>query len=275
MRFYKYHGAGNDFIIADNRNNTYLLDNKTIAKLCDRHIGIGADGLILLNNKKGYDFEMLYYNADGSSDMMCGNGGRCLVGFAIDMKIVNADNIIHFYCAGKDYSAELMRSKEGKEANIRLKMQDINNYGKISQEEYFLNTGTYHFVKFVKDIEKIDVITEGRKIRYDKQYYPNGTNVNFVEKTDNKLIIRTYEKGVEDETLACGTGIVAAALAYYAHNYNSQHKKEEKIKISIRAKIAELEVEFTASYNEGLLSAKDIYLIGPYSFVASIDIDIK
>ena len=238
MRFHKYHGAGNDFLIADGRGINLELDADLISSLCDRHTGFGADGVMVLEDSGDHDFRMRYYNSDGSGGMMCGNGGRCIVAFAADL------GFTHFSFEAPDgpHEAELL----GKEAGIpeiscskafsheprivRLKMKDVDGAvawprpgdrpSAAGPDDWFLDTGTRHLVRFVKDIESQDVTGEGAILRHDPRFAPVGVNVNFVKverpccsgENDAAISVRTFEKGVEDETLACGTGIVASAL---------------------------------------------------------------
>lgn len=214
INFYKYQGTGNDFVIVDNRDSDYNnLTEEQIKKICDRRFGVGADGFMLLNEKEGYDFEMVYYNADGREGSMCGNGGRCIVQFAHDRGIVKQ----HYHFQAVDGTHEAAVYKE--EGLVSLKMidvADVSNY----QHDKVLNTGSPHYVQLADDVMALDVVKEGKNIRYNKDFNEKGINVNFVEvKDDNNLIVRTYERGVEDETFACGTGATAAALVFY-HNEN-------------------------------------------------------
>jgi diaminopimelate epimerase len=208
--FYKYHGAGNDFIIIDNRQEFFKADRKTIAWLCDRKFGIGADGLILLQNKKPYDFDMRYFNSDGNEGSMCGNGGRCIVAFARLMGLV--DKKTRFHAVDGEHRAEII-TNNGNDSIIKLKMSDVKKISKI-ENDYFLDTGSPHLVRFAPKVKAIDVFTEGKKLRNDERLKPGGANINFVQVMKNKLFVRTYERGVEDETLSCGTGATASALAY-------------------------------------------------------------
>lgn len=206
MEFYKYQGAGNDFLIADNRNRGYALSAEKISALCDRHYGIGADGLMLLESSDCCDFRMVYYNSDGSGGMMCGNGGRCIVAFAARLgfssfRFEAADGLHQAYMAD--------------DHTVRLKMTDVQNIRKEDGNSYFLNTGTFHFVRFVHGLDSLDIIPQAKEIRYASKYAPAGTNVNFAEPCGDVLKVRTYEKGVEAETFACGTGIVASCIAAY------------------------------------------------------------
>ena len=202
--FHKYHGSGNDFILIDNRNGWIdPLEDSVIKNLCDRKFGIGADGLILLTDHPDMDFEMSYFNADGLEGSMCGNGARCITAFA--QKLGLAGNPTRFQACDGPHEAIT------EDAGIRVTMSDVTGI-KLQNDHYFLNTGSPHAVFFRDDVETMDVYEEGRKIRYQRQYGEAGTNVNFIRKLRKGLYVRTYERGVENETLSCGTGVVAAAI---------------------------------------------------------------
>jgi diaminopimelate epimerase len=211
LHFFKYQGTGNDFVILDNRNWSYTsLTKERIRLLCDRHVGIGADGLMLLNPHPGFDFEMKYYNADGGESTMCGNGGRCLVKFAYDQGINKAE--YNFIAVDGPHLAEI-----DDQGIVSLKMRNVpgirENHG-----DFVLDTGSPHYIKMVSEVMDLDVYDKGMEIRYSSEYAKDGINVNFVEqKRPDEIIVRTYERGVEDETLSCGTGVTASALACY-HN---------------------------------------------------------
>ena len=210
MNFSKYQGTGNDFIVIDNRNKNITLTVEQVAKLCDRKFGIGADGLMLLQEKSGYDFEMVYYNADGNIGSMCGNGGRCLTQFAFDSGIKKD----RYKFIASDGEHESFFAENGW---IHLKMKDVDIIENCGGD-FVLNTGSPHYVKTVNNVSDFEVLKEGRAIRYSKEFEEDGINVNFVEQTDeDNIYVRTYERGVEDETLSCGTGVTASALVYY-HN---------------------------------------------------------
>ena len=211
IQFYKYQGTGNDFIILDNRNWTYThLTTEQIRFLCERRFGIGADGLMLLNPHSTYDFEMKYYNADGKEGSMCGNGGRCLVKFAYHMGIHK--NEYKFIAIDGEHEAEI-----DDDGIVSLKMKDVHSVTE-RHGEYELNTGSPHLVKIVSDVMELDVYRNGMEIRYSSHYAKEGINVNFVEQqSEDTIMVRTYERGVEDETLSCGTGVTASALMNF-HN---------------------------------------------------------
>jgi diaminopimelate epimerase len=211
LHFYKYQGTGNDFVLIDNREQHFKSEPKTIARLCDRRFGVGGDGLMLLENEAGFDFKMVYFNADGRESSMCGNGGRCLTAFAKFLKIEPKNgNIYHFLAI--DGAHEALVQPDGM---VELKMQDVKNVT-MDGMDYVLNTGSPHFVRMAYDANKVNVVTEGQKVRYHETYKREGINVNFVSRIDkNTIKVTTYERGVEDETLSCGTGVTAAAIAAY------------------------------------------------------------
>jgi len=208
VAFAKYQGTGNDFVLIDNRNGNYDgLNAGQVNFLCDRKFGIGADGLILLEKNSGYDFNMRYFNSDGNISSMCGNGGRCITAFANSLSLINGEAM--FTAIDGEHKA-IIRHKEP--MIVKLKMGDVNGYELIGSD-IFLDTGSPHYVRFINDVMKIDVVAEGRKIRYSDRFKVEGTNVNFVEATQSGLNVRSYERGVEDETLSCGTGVTASVLA--------------------------------------------------------------
>ena len=276
MKFYKYQGAGNDFLIADNRDGSVQLSAAQIAALCDRRYGVGADGLMLLESSEEYDFRMVYYNSDGSGGMMCGNGGRCMVAFAADRGISHFD----FDAADGFHTAEIL-SLEGPCKVVRLKMKDVHDYERhealigvtADSDGYFLDTGTRHYVRFVADLDAYDIVAEGRDIRYNaEELQPVGANVNYVEPFDAGVKVRTYEKGVEDETFACGTGIVASCVASYIKGVDpSEIFADGRVRYDVRAKRDRLSVDFIPSEK---ITAQDVWLTGPATYVAEINVDI-
>jgi diaminopimelate epimerase len=250
MQFYKYQGTGNDFIIIDDRSLTFQLDTAGIAQLCHRRFGIGADGLMLLQNETGYDFRMVYFNADGTEGTMCGNGGRCLVQFAAEQGIVQEK--AHFIAMDGPHLAHITPE------TISLQMQDVANIAQ-HDDDYFTNTGSPHLVRYVQQVQFTDVKNIGAAIRYSEAYLSqNGTNVNFAEKLDPQtLFVRTYERGVEDETYSCGTGVTAAALV-------SNATKGMSSPIQIKTLGGELAVQFEGNSTDGYTQ---IFLIGPAKHV--------
>lgn len=276
MKFYKYQGAGNDFLIADNRDGSHQLTTAQIASLCDRRYGVGADGLMFLESSSEYDFRMVYFNSDGSGGMMCGNGGRCMVAFAADMGITHFD----FDAADGFHTAEIL-SSEGSIKTVRLKMKDVLGYehheiltGVTAESDgYFLDTGTRHYVRFVADLDTYDIVGEGRDIRYNAaELQPIGANVNYVEPFDGGVKVRTYEKGVEDETFACGTGIVASCVASYIKGVTpAEVTADGRVRYDVKAKRDSLSVDFIPNEN---MAAQDVWLTGPATYVAEIIVDI-
>lgn len=265
MHFWKYQGAGNDFVMLDQRHQHWLDRNDTskIAFLCNRHFGIGADGLILLQTHPDADFEMVYFNADGRESTMCGNGGRCIAAFAKHLGIQK--DIYHFLAIDGPHEARLSKSSGIGEEWVELKMQDVDEIfsedstGQENTEaaDHILNTGSPHFVRFVHSIGGLDVKQQGRAIRYSDKFRQNGINVNFVEiRPNEELLIRTYERGVEDETLACGTGVTAAALSFARKKGVGPGKME----VQVKALGGDLLVRFTV-HQDGHFS--DIWLCGP------------
>ncbi|HVD97840.1 MAG TPA: diaminopimelate epimerase [Cytophagaceae bacterium] len=243
LTFYKYQGTGNDFIILDNRKGVFDINNtKLIAALCHRRFGIGADGFMLLENEPGYDFKMVYFNSDGNQSSMCGNGGRCLVQFAHDIGVIGDHTT--FLAIDGPHVAHL------KDGLVYLKMIDVEQI-ENNQDHFFLNTGSPHYVKAVEGIENYKVFDEGRKIRYNERFKEKGTNVNFIEKKDDTLYVRTYERGVEDETYSCGTGVTAAAIAASFSGMTSP------------VKIHTLGGELSISFKKMPQGYTDVYLIGP------------
>ena len=247
--FNKYQGAGNDFIIIDNRKSIFNPDDpRLINQLCNRRFGIGADGLILLSDDLHYDFEMKYFNADGFESTMCGNGGRCSADFAIRAGICGKKLI--FKAIDGTHKAI---SEDG---IIRLQMNDVKE-PQIIDGNYYLNTGSPHYVLFKKDLNRINVNSEGEKIRWSEKFAPEGTNVNFVETENNFIYVRTFERGVEEETLSCGTGVTASAIASVLSGQIDTNN------VKIKTKGGDLSVSFNISGK----SIQDIWLSGPATFV--------
>jgi diaminopimelate epimerase len=261
IQFYKYQGAGNDFIMVDNRDNSIDHHNvQLIAHLCDRRFGIGADGIMFLQNREGYDFEMIYYNADGQPSSMCGNGGRCIVAFAKFLDIIK--NTTKFLAVDGPHHAKISESGDW----VSLEMIDVDTITKDA-EAYVLNTGSPHYVKLVDDLQHKNVYQEGHAIRNNATYRANGINVNFVEPTeDGGYFVRTFERGVEDETFACGTGVTAVALAMAQHN-----NQTGSIETPIKVLGGNLNIRF--NYDGKVFT--NIYLEGPAVQVFEGDVEIK
>ena len=310
---HKYSGAGNDFVVLDGRKEdvSEFRTPERIAALCDRKSGfaaadgrIGADGLMILNGGDAeYDFRMEYYNSDGSGGMMCGNGGRCIVAFADELGLVpRAGGVFRFLAADGPHTGEILRQAQddnarfpGGRKTVRLRMIDVKVFHP-ALDGWFVDTGTRHFVRFVPDAEAVDVETEGRRARWDPVFAPVGANANFVSvDPDGTLRVRTFEKGVEGETLACGTGITAAAIATYLNSTTPSHGSADAalraggpsfagheksarqilghpgsatpahasaagVAYNIQARIDRLAVEFRPVPDGGFT---DVYLIGP------------
>lgn len=246
MDFFKYQGTGNDFVLVDDREGKFpAADQALIERICHRRFGVGADGLILLQHHQAYDFQMMYFNADGAEGSMCGNGGRCIVRFAHELGLFDRET--RFLAVDGEHTAWV------EETAISLKMSSVSG---IENRDglTFLNTGSPHVVRFVDDLESLDVVQEGRAIRYSSTFHPGGTNVNFAQVVDaHTLFVRTYERGVEDETYSCGTGVTAVALvAHQQLNMSSP--------VAIQTIGGNLHVSFQA-LSDGQFDS--IHLIGP------------
>lgn len=251
IHFSKYHGAGNDFIMIDTRNQSESIFNEESVKtMCDRHFGIGADGLILLGESKKHHFRMKYFNSDGREGTMCGNGGRCIAAYAKTLGIIQDHGVFE----GIDglHEAKILNNKI-----ISLKMIDVEDVEQLG-DGYLIETGSRHFVMLRENISNIDVFKIGREIRYQNRFGDEGTNVNFIEIRENGVKIRTYERGVENETLACGTGTVAAAITAFIESGT------DNISYKVFAPGGELEVSFKPSPGNHF---KDIWLTGPVEYV--------
>ncbi len=235
--FHKYQGAGNDFILIDNRGDTPRIireDTALIRQMCDRHFGIGADGLMLLQNAEGYDFEMVYFNSDGRESTLCGNGGRCIADFAQQQGIFQYD--CSFLAVDGPHRAILPR-----QGYVELQMADVTEVEAL-YGNYVIQTGSPHFVQFVDNLVAVDVTAEGRAIRYSERFFEEGINVNFVEVLSDGIRVATYERGVEGETLSCGTGVTASAIAYAV-----EHDLVGNNSIRVETKGGILEVRFDAA----------------------------
>lgn len=257
IAFNKFQGAGNDFIIIDNRSEIFNpADHELIRKMCDRRFGIGADGLILINKATGdYDFDMVYFNSDGYEGTMCGNGGRCAVEFARRHNI--AGNSIIFKAVDGIHHAS------ADNGSVNLKMSDIKEVSRI-RDNYFINTGSPHYLIFRNDIDNLDVYSEGKKIRNSPDFAPGGTNVNFIQTADDGIYVRTFERGVEDETLSCGTGVTASAIAAVLTGQFGSSP------VNVRTRGGNLRVKFSA----GVEKITDVWLWGPATFVFEGNIEI-
>ncbi|WP_069659601.1 diaminopimelate epimerase [Arcticibacter eurypsychrophilus] len=259
VHFYKYQGAGNDFILVDNRNNSINHQNPAlIASLCDRRFGVGGDGLLFLQLKAGFDFEMIYYNADGQPSSMCGNGGRCIVAFARHLGVIGLET--NFLAVDGPHYAKI--SDQGDFVSLQMSnVNEISTDGAAS----VLDTGSPHYVIMASDLENKDVYTEGKAIRYNDTYKEKGININFVEEMDGHYFVRTYERGVEDETFACGTGATAVALAM-AKSKNQTGDGSTKIKV--------LGGKLNVRFKYDGTNFDSIFLEGPAQLVFEGDISI-
>lgn len=259
INFYKYQGAGNDFVLIDNTKNLFLDNKVELSKiLCDRKYGIGSDGLIFIERDNDSNFLMDFYNPDGSQSF-CGNGSRCAVRFAYDIDFLKTKKVI-FKAIDGIHEAELFNDL------VNIKMNDINNVELIG-DDYYINTGSPHYISYKNSVEDLDMLTLGRSIRFSETYNEKGTNVNAVQVLgENDLAVRTYERGVEDETLACGTGVTACALSYGTLNNLVGIQK-----VNIKAMGGNLSVTFNRNANDCF---NNIWLTGPAKFVFKGEIHV-
>ncbi|MGI9542554.1 MAG: diaminopimelate epimerase [Cyclobacteriaceae bacterium] len=255
LSFYKYQGTGNDFIMFDDRKRQFPTEDiELIGRLCHRRFGIGADGVILIRDHSKADFEMIYFNPDASKSL-CGNGSRCAMHFARYLGMIDTE--------AKFMAIDGMHESTISRGQIHLKMKDVKEIKRV-EKDFFIDTGSPHYIKLVEDVGQIAVVREGRTIRNDPQFGDAGTNVNFVEQlNDHEVKIRTYERGVEDETLSCGTGVTAVALAMGAQGMKSP--------VSLVTRGGILQVTFTQTRPEFF---EDIFLIGPAEQVYKGEIEI-
>ena len=284
VKVFKYQGAGNDFVIIDNRKGDVNLTTEQIKLLCDRRFGIGGDGLMYLGESEKYDFSMKYFNSDGKEGTMCGNGGRCLVAFAASRGLKK----FHFEAIDGEHIAKVLNYSP-KTSEVELGIIGVSEIKELSPKRYFLNTGSPHLIIFVDNLKDYDVLGQGRLWRHSP-IFPDGTNVNFVqgswgrfnipkfeEDKDQKISVRTYERGVEDETYSCGTGVTASSIAHHkllTRNKFSYSKVDikipQKVRNIIETKGGELIVEFTYTGEDNYT---DIKLTGPATYVFSCVID--
>jgi diaminopimelate epimerase len=257
--FYKYQGAGNDFIMVDNRKGMVNHHNpQLISKLCNRRFGIGGDGIMFLQNAEGYDFEMVYYNADGQPSSMCGNGGRCIVAFAKHLNVINLET--NFLAVDGPHYAKITEAGNW----VSLQMIDVDTVTRDA-DAYVLNTGSPHYVQLTSGLEQKDVYAEGYAIRNNATYLAKGINVNFVEPLDEGYFVRTFERGVEDETYACGTGVTAVALAM---------AQENNLTGAISTPIRVLGGNLNINFNYDGVKFTEIFLEGPAEWVFSGEIEV-
>lgn len=258
LHFSKYQATGNDFVLIDNRNGVAKLGVDDVRKICDRRFGVGADGLMLIEKHPTLDFNLVYYNSDGTQSL-CGNGTRAAMKFASSLGVVNGH--ASFQAFDGPHSADILSN-----GIVKVRMNDVTVVKKMG-EDYFINTGSPHFIREVTDVKSFAVFDEGRKIRYSDDFKPGGTNANFVQLLgDNTIFVRTYERGVEDETLSCGTGVTATALSVYFKKYRSP--------VSVKTPGGELSVEFAVRDSGHSVTFHDIFLIGPAKMVFEGDLDL-
>lgn len=254
ITFYKYQATGNDFILVDDRENTFPVTQEVINNLCDRKFGIGSDGLILIRDAESADFTMVFYNPDGSQSL-CGNGSRCAVQFAAKLGLITGE--CTFIAFDGIHEAEVLS-----DGRVQLGMHDVQNVRQY-EDGMFVDTGSPHLIRYVRDIDDIDVYGRGREIRYNDTFKEKGININFVELESDGICVRTYERGVENETLSCGTGVTAAALASFNKGKHSP--------VKVRTKGGNLEVSF--DWQDGIFF--NIHLTGPAKEVFRGEIEIK
>lgn len=262
IEFYKYQGTGNDFVIIDQRNQSLRLSSDQIKLICDRKFGVGADGMMFYSNSDDFDFSMSYFNADGKKGSMCGNGGRCLVAFS--RYIGNTNPKVKFIAVDGIHEAEVLYNDD-QSSYVKLKMGDLPIY-KIKDHYFEIETGSPHYVTFKKGINQIDVFKEGKSIRNNNLYKENGINVNFVEVRQDQLFVRTYERGVEDETLSCGTGVTASAIAHSLNSGNTAIQQS----YTILTLGGQLKVDFRFENKQ----FQNIWLSGPGTLVFKGQIEI-
>ena len=261
INFYKYQGTGNDFVLIDNRDGNFDSKNvELVSFLCHRRMGIGADGLMLLEKHPDdhVDFTMRYYNSDGNEASMCGNGGRCIAAFAVHIGVVKTPEKFHFE------AVDGMHAAKYNNGTVSLKMSDVDHIT-IKRDHHFLDTGSPHYVTHQNKVDDMDIVSIGREIRYSDAFKPGGTNVNFVEEVASDHIkVRTYERGVEDETYSCGTGVVASAISTFVKNNECKD-------FNIDVKGGKLRVWFDGDAVSGF---KDIWLEGPATFVFEGNVEV-
>ena len=277
MKLYKYHGAGNDFLIIDQRQEAQELTKHDIIHLCDRHTGFGSDGLMTVGQGEGQAaFKMQFFNPDGTSGMMCGNGGRCISAFVAQSGEFKDKHFLFQAPDGIHESWIVQNDPATHTQIVRLKMADVTEVKSYGDSCYFINTGARHFVCPVDDVDRTDVVAHGRAYRYhDPRFQPEGVNVDFVHpEADGLLQVRTYEKGVEDETLACGTGIVATALAAHLMGVKPESTEGLSVTYAVQARISRLTVEFepVPHAESGTPAFRNIYLTGPATLVGEIEV---
>jgi diaminopimelate epimerase len=258
LKFSKYHGTGNDFIMlsSDDVQNVQFSPS-VVSTLCNRNFGIGADGLIIVGKTNQADFEMKYYNSDGHPGTMCGNGGRCAVAFAMKNNLIQGSSV-KFLASDGFHDARLC-GQSGPHPMVELSMNDTEEYSLKMNDFYFINTGSPHLIVMVDDVNAINVYEVGRKLRYSNELAPHGANVNFVMLRKDGIFVRTYERGVENETLSCGTGVTAAAIVNAALSNNP--KKSNSVNVFTKGGLLKVSFELDGK------KAKQVKLTGPAAFV--------
>ncbi len=266
MQFFKYQGAGNDFILFDARQYPHIEKLRTSERqrLCDRRFGVGADGLMLLKAHPHYDFEMIYYNADGKLGSMCGNGGRCMVAFAKQLGIKRAS--YHFLASDGPHEATIQEDGE-----VSLSMQAVGQIEILPNGDFVLDTGSPHYIRYLAELDSLDIVPQAHSIRYGASFKTAGINVNFIAPSADEIRIRTYERGVEDETLACGTGVTAAAITWAIRQ---QVPIGQAFSYQLQALGGRLSVKGCLKQAPEGLGAKDLWLKGPATLVFQGDIHI-
>lgn len=250
--FYKYQGTGNDFIMIDNRSGLFSATQQQIERLCHRRFGIGADGLILIENTPEADFRMVYYNSDGRLSSMCGNGGRCIAAFAVHLGIGKPDSLLRFLAVDGLHTAQMKQALPNGFL-VDLEMQPVHGIELPDAGTAILNTGSPHYVTLCNDLDSLDLVKEARVVRYNERFAAEGINVNFIQRDGSNLKVRTYERGVEDETFSCGTGVVASYLAAEVLLHGFQPEK-----ILTQGGALQVTAEKTSSGNYA-----QVHLIGP------------
>ncbi len=264
IKFDKYHGAGNDFIVLNSYLHDYLLSKEVIALMCHRQFGIGADGLIIVKKSPNSDFYMEYYNSDGQLATMCGNGGRVSVAFAFRKGIINKE-ITTFHAADGEHKAEIIDINDFQSV-ISLQLHVKDKVAQVDDKTFFVDTGSPHLCRFIENIESFDVYEEGRTLRYSSLVPTDGVNINFIQMLNDGIFVRTYERGVENETLSCGTGVVASALSFVVYQ---NAKNNQTISVFTRGG------NFKVEYKKEQDFFKNIWLTGPVSYVFSGTYAIK
>lgn len=256
LKFSKYHGTGNDFIMVYNHNESFTFSQSSVKKMCDRRYGVGADGLIIIEKTLEADFKMIYYNADGFEGSMCGNGARCAVSFAKDIELIQ--NQCKFLAYDGMHKGLILEN-----GLVSIEMSDVSLI-EVQNNIWKIDTGSPHLICFSETVSEIDVKHEGASIRNSSNYIEDGININFVQFTKNEIFVRTYERGVEDETLSCGTGAIASAIAAFESGLSNS----DRVKVNVLG--GQLEVLFSKVGSK----YSNIHLIGPTKFIFKGEVDV-